>query len=105
MYAFEATMTSKKFWWRARADKLDLTIKEDDTIRLPLGLGKVVPVATIDVAEVCIIEVLASRSGPARKPYRLTGPKRKDVRRRRRTSFVNAWANLRPTLPTILRCT
>ncbi|WP_316201256.1 MULTISPECIES: NAD(P)H-binding protein [unclassified Bradyrhizobium] len=55
-----------------------MTIKEDGTIRLPFGLGKTAPVATADVADVCI-EVLADPAGHAGKSYELTGPERKDM--------------------------
>ena len=54
-----------------------ITIKEDDTIRLPFGDAKTAPVATVDVADVCI-EVLANPEGHAGKSHRLTGPVRKN---------------------------
>lgn len=55
-----------------------MTIKHDDTIRLPFGLGKTAPVATVDVAGVCI-EVLANPAGHAGRSHELTGPERKDM--------------------------
>jgi NAD(P)H dehydrogenase (quinone) len=55
-----------------------MSIKEDDTIRLPFGLGKTAPVATVDVSDVCI-EVLANPTGHAGKAYELTGPVRKNM--------------------------
>ncbi|HEX7913713.1 MAG TPA: NAD(P)H-binding protein [Paraburkholderia sp.] len=53
------------------------TIKEDDTIRLPFGDAKTAPVATVDVADVCI-NVLAAPRGHEHKSYVLTGPTRKN---------------------------
>lgn len=55
-----------------------MTIKEDDTIRLPFGLGKTAPVATVDVTDVCV-DILANPAGHAGKSYELTGPQRKDM--------------------------
>ena len=53
------------------------TIKEDDTIRLPFADAKTAPVATVDVAEVCI-KVLAEAKGHEGTAYKLTGPERKN---------------------------
>jgi NAD(P)H dehydrogenase (quinone) len=55
-----------------------MTIKEDNTIRLPFGLGKTAPVATTDVTDVCV-KILADPKGHAGKSYELTGPERKDM--------------------------
>jgi uncharacterized protein YbjT (DUF2867 family) len=55
-----------------------MTIKEDDTIRLPFGLGKTAPVATVDVSDVCV-EILSNPAGHAGKSYELTGAERKDM--------------------------
>jgi len=53
------------------------TIKEDDTIRMPFGDAKTAPVATVDVAEICIA-ILAEPKGHERTAYKLTGPERKN---------------------------
>ncbi|MBT9470191.1 MAG: NmrA family NAD(P)-binding protein [Pseudomonadota bacterium] len=53
------------------------TIKDDDTIRLPFGDAKTAPVATVDVAEICIA-ILAEPKGHEGTAYKLTGPARKD---------------------------
>ncbi|SPP92945.1 NAD(P)H-binding protein [Bradyrhizobium vignae] len=53
------------------------TIKEDGTIRLPFGEAKTAPVATVDVAEVCVA-ILANPKNHKNKSYRLTGPVRRN---------------------------
>jgi len=54
-----------------------MTIKEDDTIRLPFGDAKTAPVATVDVTDVCV-EALVNPKDHAGKSHILTGPVRKN---------------------------
>ena len=54
-----------------------MTIRQDDTIRLPFGDAKTAPVATVDVTEVCI-EALANPEAHVGRSHKLTGPVRKN---------------------------
>lgn len=48
-----------------------MTIKQDDTIRLPFELDRTAPFPTVDVAGVCV-EVLANPAGHAGRSHELT---------------------------------
>jgi uncharacterized protein YbjT (DUF2867 family) len=54
------------------------SISEDDTIRLPFGVGRTSPITAEDVAEV-IATILASPADHIGRIYQLTGPKSQDM--------------------------
>ena len=54
------------------------SIRKDDSIRLPFGVGRTSPVAVADVAEV-VATILADPAAHVGKVYELTGPKSQDM--------------------------